>query len=166
MTALDVSTWLSTIEDPAHWAIIKVSSVVPTISLLSDQLRSAVQDLASFPARPGLRFSGGVAYYIWSARFTSQLLYTGSTLGRDIISYTDSSETFLKVSVFLVIACHSSSFSCCASLASWSSNQLPALGIQTSSTSTQRVAQTSSSASKAVPGREHNSNLSAQLPTG
>ncbi|KDQ17195.1 hypothetical protein BOTBODRAFT_599990 [Botryobasidium botryosum FD-172 SS1] len=45
LPGLDIISWLSTVQDPTNWMVIGVSSVVPTISILDEPLRSSVQAL-------------------------------------------------------------------------------------------------------------------------
>jgi len=41
----DIASWLSTVQDPTSWAVIGVSSLVPTISILDEPLKSSVEAL-------------------------------------------------------------------------------------------------------------------------
>ncbi|KDQ17194.1 hypothetical protein BOTBODRAFT_599993 [Botryobasidium botryosum FD-172 SS1] len=45
LPGLDITSWLSTVQDPANWVVIGVSSVVSTLSFLDEPRKSAVQAL-------------------------------------------------------------------------------------------------------------------------
>lgn len=88
--ALDIPEWLTSVDNPADWAIIKVSSVTPTISLLNQNLRDRVLDTldATAPSND-LLFPREVPAVILNAQFNTAVddPSAAHTLGTNIVTY-------------------------------------------------------------------------------
>jgi len=52
LPGLNVTAWLSTLQDPRTWDIIEISSVIPTIGILDEPLRTSIQELIMPPPMP------------------------------------------------------------------------------------------------------------------
>lgn len=86
--ALDVDPWLSTVQDPADWAIIHVTSTIPTFELLEELLRTAVEELfrwaelqASLAPSPLFHFPGRFStWYAIRTHFSSRVAHEYLTL--------------------------------------------------------------------------------------
>jgi len=79
LPGLDLPAWLSTVQDPATWAVIGIISVVPTTSILDEPLKSSVQGLIASarsiePQRP-------IPVFHFPHRFTEWCAEAGKTTG-------------------------------------------------------------------------------------